>query len=394
VIHSQRPAAPSVVPVIVAGICAFITLFAPQPILPLLSGFFHASKIMVSLTVTASTIGVALAAPVMGQVADRIGRRRVIVASAITLALATLLTATSPNLPMLILWRFLQGVATPGVFSVTTAYIHDEWPAMSAASAIAAYVSGTIAGGFSGRLIVGLTAERLGWRWAFVVLGCVSLAMSSYLWAFLPHGSKFSRPESRTHILHGILLHLQNRELVAAYSVGLCVLFSLTAMFTYVTFHLAARPFELGPASLGFIFVVYLAGVIVTPIAGRRIDRDGHKIMLMRSAAIGATGSLLSLIPTVWAVIAGLTVCSTGVFIAQAAATSFVGVAAKTNRALALGLYVSFYYGGGSLGGVAPGWLWQRFGWDGCVALVITVQMLVALVAWTLWPPRTATTVN
>src|SRR6202030_2283015 len=130
------------------------------------------------------------------------------------------------------------------------------------------------------------------------------------------------------------------KQLVAAYSVGSCVLFSLTAMFTYVTFYLAAAPFSLGAGSIGSIFVVYLVGAAVTPVAGKRMDRDGHRKMLIRAALIGASGALLSLIPSLWAVIAGLAICSTGVFIAQAAATSYVGVAAKHDRALALGLYV------------------------------------------------------
>ena len=116
----------------------------------------------------------------MGRIADRAGRKRVIVFSAATLGIATLLTATSTSLGALLFWRFVQGVATPGVFSVTTAYVHDEWPAARAASAISAYVSGTIVGGFSGRLIAGFTAEHFswriaGWRWAFIVLGCISL---------------------------------------------------------------------------------------------------------------------------------------------------------------------------------------------------------------------------
>ncbi len=385
---SARIAVPSVVPVVLAGVCAFITLFAPQPILPLLADVFHASKVMISLTVTASTIGVALAAPIMGQIADRVGRKRVIVLSAMTLGIATLLTATSTGLGALLFWRFVQGVATPGVFSVTTAYVHDEWPLTRAASAISAYVSGTIVGGFSGRVIVGFTAEHLGWHWAFVVLGCISLIIGAYLWAFLPPESKFVRPTEPTRIVNGILQHLRNPELVAAYSVGSCVLFSLTAMFTYVTFHLAAPPFSLGSGFIGSIFVVYLVGAAVTPIAGRRMDRDGHRIMLIRAAVIGAAGALVSLIPSVWTVVAGLAICCTGVFIAQAAATSFVGVAAKSNRALALGLYVSFYYGGGSFGGTAPGWLWQRFGWSGCVGLVVAVQMLIAVLAWRMWETK------
>jgi len=344
---------------------------------------------MISLMVTASTLGVALAAPLIGQIADRVGRKRIIVLSASTLGIATLLTATSTNLGALLFWRFIQGVATPGVFSVTTAYVHDEWPAGHVASAISAYVSGTIVGGFSGRVIAGFTAERWGWHWAFIVLGCTSLAIAAYLWAFLPAERHFALPRAPAglinDLINGVLDHLRNKQLAAAYSVGSCVLFSLTALFTYVTFRLAAPPFSLGPDLIGSIFVVYLVGAVVTPIVGRCIDRDGHGRMLIRAAVLGVAGALLSLVPNLWAVIAGLAICSCGTFIAQASTTSFVGTAAKHNRALALGLYVSFYYAGGSLGGTAPGWLWQTFGWPGCVALVVAVQMVIARVAWTRW---------
>jgi YNFM family putative membrane transporter len=373
---------PSVIPVVLAGFCAFLTLFAPQPILPMLAGIFHASKVMISLMVTASTVGVALAAPAMGQIADRAGRKQVIVLSASTLGIATLLTATSTTLGALLFWRFVQGVATPGVFSVTTAYVHDEWPPARAASAISAYVSGTIVGGFSGRVISGFTAEHWGWHWVFIVLGCINISIAAYLAVCLPAGRTFGYSTAPIGMTDALLDHLRNKQLLAAYCVGSCVLFSLTALFTYVTFHLAAPPFSLSPEWIGSIFVVYLAGAVVTPIVGRRIDKDGYGKMLVRAAAVGAAGALLSLVPNVWAVIAGLAICSSGVFIAQASATTFVGVAAKHNRALALGLYVSFYYAGGSFGGTAPGWLWQRFGWPGCVALVVAVQIVIAIVAW------------
>lgn len=336
---------------------------------------------MISLMITASTIGVALAAPVMGRVADRIGRKRVIVLSALVLGTATVLLATSTSLAMLLLWRFMQGIATPGVFSVTTAYVHDEWPAQRTGSAIAAYVSGTIIGGFSGRVLVGLVAQRWNWQWAFALLGGISLAIAGYLALWLPKESGFARPETDVNALDAMTGHLRNPRLVAAYAIGFCVLFTQIAIFTYVTFHLAAPPFLLSPALLGSIFVVYLVGAAVTPLAGRRIDKSGHLQMLIFAAVLGASGALITLISNIWMVVAGLALCSCGVFISQTSATSFVGAAAKENRALALGLYVTFYYAGGSFGGVAPGWLWASFGWAGCVALVVLVQIVIGSVA-------------
>ena len=93
----HRP--PSTFPVVLAGFTAFLDLYATQPLLPLLMRVFQASHFAVSLTVTASTVGVAIAAPVVGRVADLIGRKRVIIGSAfvVTAALVFVLTvAGSP----------------------------------------------------------------------------------------------------------------------------------------------------------------------------------------------------------------------------------------------------------------------------------------------------------
>ena len=62
---------------------------------------------------------------------------------------------------------FLQGLVTPGVFGVAVAYINDEWPPHRAGAGAGYYLSGTIAGGVTGRLGAGFIAEYFGWRWIF-----------------------------------------------------------------------------------------------------------------------------------------------------------------------------------------------------------------------------------
>ena len=74
-----------------AGYCAFINLYSPQSILPLLSEEFHASAAEVSTIITVSTLAVALTAPFTGAVADVLGRKRVIVAAMFVLVIPTLM---------------------------------------------------------------------------------------------------------------------------------------------------------------------------------------------------------------------------------------------------------------------------------------------------------------
>ncbi|HEV2983707.1 MAG TPA: MFS transporter [Vicinamibacterales bacterium] len=373
------------VPVMLAGFAAFVDLYATQPLLPLLARTFHASSFDVSLTITAPTVAVALAAPGIGRLADTLGLRRVIVGSAFAIAAATALAATSASLSQLIFWRFVQGLVTPGVFAGTVAYIHELWPATHSGRGTAAYMTGTIAGGFTGRAVAGLVAADASWTASFVALAAINLAVAAALAIWLPPDSRAARRAASERRSSSLGAHLRNPQLIATYAIGFCVLFTQVAMFTYVTFHLAAPPFSLSTVALGWLFVVYLVGIVVTPFGGRWIDRYGHRTGLALAMGIGAVGALLTLAPWLPAIVAGLALCSTGVFIAQAATSSYIGAVTTKDRALAVGLYSTFYYAGGSVGGAAPSAFWSRGGWPACVALIVLVQCAGVAIALTQW---------
>jgi MFS transporter, YNFM family, putative membrane transport protein len=379
----MRP--PRTLPVVLAGFAAFLDLYATQPLLPLLARTFDASTFEVGLTVTAPTIAVALFAPIIGRLADTLGLRRVIVGSSFLLALATALAATSVTLRQLIFWRFIQGVVTPGIFAGTIAYVHEMWPRSNAGRATAAYQTGTVLGGFTGRAVAGLVAADVNWHVSFLALGALTLAVAFALLAWLPSERDSRRPHPPP--VHGSSLaqHLRNPQLFTTYAIGFCVLFTQVAMFTYVTFYLAAPPFRLSTVALGWLFVVYLVGAAATPFGGRIIDRYGHRVGLAAAMAIGGAGALTTLTPWLPAIVAGLALTCTGVFIAQATTSSYIGAVTTRDRALAVGLYSTFYYAGGSLGGAVPAALWNAGGWRACVALVVLLQALGVAIALTFW---------
>jgi predicted MFS family arabinose efflux permease len=342
--------------------------------------------------VTATTIGVALSAPLVGRIADLIGKRLVIVSAAFLLALATLLAATSSTLAQVIVWRFVQGVVTPGVFAVAVAYIHDRWDGARAATTTAAYVTGTVIGGFIGRVISGQAAALWGWRWSFVAVGSMSMCCAIALALTLPRDAGAVAPGQSADEGSGLRAQgsglwsrLTSRQLLGTYAAGFCVLFTQIATFTYITFHLAAPPFLLSTAALGWLFAVYLAGAVVTPISGRWINAYGHRAALVIAMALGAGGSLLTLGHALVGVVIGLALVCSGVFVAQAAANGYIGVAARRDRGLAVGMYATCYYIGGSVGGALPALFFSTGGWPACVALIVLVQLTTAALGWTFW---------
>ena len=246
-------------PVVLAGFCSFLSLFATQPLLPEFIRIFHGTKASVSLTVGAATMGVAVAAPLIGSIADRFGRKRVILLSAWMVALASFGAATATSLPILIAWRFVQGLVTPGVFAVTIAYIQEEWAGAGTGAATAAYVSGTVLGGFSSRLISGYVANWSNWHLSFVALGATGAAGALLLGRLLPTEARFTRDANVGSLLAGAVEHLRNRKLLGTYAAGFCILFSLLGSFTFITFYLSAPPFFFSSGALGSLFFVILS---------------------------------------------------------------------------------------------------------------------------------------
>ena len=359
-----------------AGMCTFLTVYSTQPLLPLLRQVFHASELEVSLTVSATIFATALTAPLIGMIAERRGRKKVIVPSLFLLTIPTALAATSTSLGALIFWRFVQGLFVPGVIAVILAYVNEEWAGRGVGRAMSAYVAGTVLGGFLGRFLSGIIATHWHWRATFVVLAAMNLAGAVVVRAWLPLAKNFVRAEHLQQVLDHAKEHLRNPRLLANFGMGATALFALVGCFTYTNFYLAAAPFRLNSAQLGSIFFVYLLGVVITPQSGRFLDRFGFRHTALFYCAMMIAGLLLTLVRSLPIVIIGLAIFSSGVFVAQAAATVQTGAIAGRSRSSAAGLYVAFYYLGGGVGATLTDWFWRWKAWSGCVLLFATVSLL------------------
>lgn len=359
-----------------AGLCTFLNMYDTQPLLPYLRRLYHCSEIAVSFTVSATILAVALAAPLVGLLAESVGRKKVIVPSLYLLTVPTLLAATSQNLHQLIFWRFMQGLFVPGVIVVMMAYIGEEFAGAYVGRAMAAYITGTVLGGFAGRYISGVVAHHFDWREAFLVIGLVNLAGAIMVQRWLPKARSFVRSAAVRHSLADAGQHLRNRRLLAVYGMGFAALFCLVGAFTYANFYLADPPYHLNSEQLGSVFFVYLLGVVITPLSGKFLDHYGMRHTAVAAFAFMVAGLLLTLARSLPVIIAGLAVFSSGVFIFQAVGTVQTGIVAGRARSSAAGLYVTFYYIGGSLGAIVTGWAWGAGSWRACVWLLMSVGAL------------------
>jgi len=371
-----------------AGYCCFINLYSPQAILPLLSVEFGAGPAEIAHIITASTLAVALTAPFTGSAADTVGRKRIIVAAMFLLTVPTVMVALAADLQAVVFWRFIQGLVLPAIFTVTIAYIGEEWQREEATAAAGIYTSGASFGGFSGRFIAGIVTDLSDWRMAFFVLAAMTLIGAFAVALLLPRERKFVRSEGIVQSLRQMLRHFRNGQLVATYAVGFGVLFNFIATFTYVSFLLAGPPYNLSPTWLAIIFVTYLTGVTLTPWVGVAVTHYGRRRFMIRVLAAWLVGAILLLVPSIWAIVAGLALCAGCGLLTQAVSTGYVTITAKAGKSSAVGLYVTSFYIGGAFGAALGGLAWVWAGWVACVALVGAMLAVMAAIIWFVWTRR------
>ncbi|NVZ19559.1 MFS transporter [Pseudomonas costantinii] len=359
------------------GCAAFLNLYATQSILQTFAAQFHISAKTAGWSITVTTLAVAITAPFVSRLTGRFEQRTVIAVAALLLAVPALMTAYADSFTEVLVWRFVEGMLIPVVFATSVAYIGDRWRGGAVTEVTSLYVAGTVLGGFAGRFVTGVMTEYVGWREAFELLAALSLMVGGFIQFLLPTNRQQTSAvkASRSGIFH--------KPLLAAYAVGFCVLFSQVAAFTYAGLYLGLPPFSLGPAALGTLYMVFLLALIVIPIAGRLSKARPHAELLTVAAVLGVSGSALTLMPSLGCIVVGLALSSTGVFLAQAAANAFITATARDNKAGAVGVYLTCYYLGGSCGAIAPALIWERWGWAGCVTLIIGFQLLTLLIALT-----------
>ena len=134
--------------------------------------------------------------------------------------------------------------------------------------------------------------------------------------------------------------------------------------------------------------MVYLLGVVITPMAGRVILRLGVRLTVLLAMGVSACGVLLTLVHPAWGIVVALTIASSGVFITQSAIMSFIGYRITSGRSLASGLYYSAYYCGGFSGAWLGGIAYTYGGWPATVATLLASQVLGWGVAWRFIPHR------
>ncbi|TYO97114.1 YNFM family putative membrane transporter [Geothermobacter ehrlichii] len=358
-----------------ATLLTLSTLYAPQPLLPVLAAEFGVSRDAIALLTTLTFIPLALAPLGYGYLLEAVEPRRVLRVCFLLLGLSAFVFAVSGSYALLLAVRLFQGMLVPALLTSLMTYVSRRSQSGEVQRTMAAYIAATILGGFLGRLCSGAIAGWLHWRASFWLLGA-SLLLCAVLLGRLPPagGLALTRPRARL-----VLDVLRNGFFLRIYLAVFCLFLAFAAVMNFIPFRLTDISRHADEFRIGLMYSGYLMGVVTSLSAVRLARRFGGELpALLVGFSVYCVAILLLSVPRVAVLFADMFLFCGAMFLVHATASGWLNRFAGSHKGMVNGLYIAFYYGGGALGSSAPGPVYSRFGWNG-VIVMLAVFALVGL---------------
>mgnify|MGYP001193091104 CR=1 FL=1 len=364
-----------------ATIVTICSLYAAQPIQPVFQREFQLSSLQAILFTTLMMAPLGCAPLFYGYLLEAFSAKLLVRWALALLGLLEFVFALTNDYVSLLLLRAVQGLIIPAILTSLMSYISYSSAREEVQHSIAMYVGATIIGGFLGRFLSGLSTELFGWRIFFFVLG-VLLLIASYLLSCLERDVKMTYARPRFAEVAGLL---RQGEFLWLYLAIFCLFFVFSALMNILPFELRKVGTLFGEAGVGLLYLGYSMGVFVS-FNSRRIIRLFGSETTAIGAGIGIffIGTMIFMVERYSVMFLAMFVFCTGSFLAHSLLSGFVNKLARDNKAIANGVYISFYYMGGTIGSFLPGYFFERFGWQVFLASLLCVLVLAMLFVYRL----------
>jgi DHA1 family multidrug resistance protein-like MFS transporter len=324
--------------------------------------------------------------PIWGRMADRYGRKLMVLRSSFAIGICTLLMGLSQNVWHLLALRALMG-AFAGFTSASVVLVASQVPERRLGYSLGLLSTGQLVGSLLGPVLGGGVADLTGsYRLPFFTAGTISLAAFLLCWRIVPE--RFSPPKEKArHVsfISSFRIMTRARGMSSLVLVLLLTQFGVQAIQPVITLFVqdlvGSRP---DLATLGGIAfsATGLAGVLAVPLLGRGSDRFGERSVLLISIA----GAALLTVPQAF-------VSNYWVFVAERFGVGlFVGgilpaanaliskLTSASDRGLIFGMTSSAYFLGNSMGPLTGGAVAAAFGlhW----VFLLTALLLAINLAW------------
>ncbi|MCX7587477.1 MFS transporter [Phenylobacterium sp. 58.2.17] len=366
-----------------AAAVATSTSYTVQPELGVIAADLGASLASTSAAAGLPIVGYLLGLALLVPLVDRVRPHKLVSAQLAALAGALGLAAVATSVFVFGAGLLLSGIcASTGAQMSTLAAKHS--PADRQGRALGVVTAGISAGILLGRMLGGGLTDLVGWRAMLLLVAAACLACAGVGRAVLPRGVIRAPGSWLSGLLSTPGLLRARPDLLGAAVAGGLWFFAFSLIWVGVSLALSLPPHGLSPTVVGLYSLAGIAGMLVTPAAGRMADRFGSRPIVLAGllTALVCTVAMWPALGSAPLLLAALALFDAGLFAAQVANQRRVLSMDPLRPAQMNSTYMVIYFVGGSLGAAAGGPIVSLLGWPAAViaaALAILAALALAI---------------
>jgi len=161
--------------------------------LPHMQADLSASQDQINWVLTSYIVASAIALPISGWLADKVGRKRLLLVSVVGFTIASVLCATATSLTEMVVFRAFQGVSGAFIVPLAQATLFDINPREKHGQAMALFGGGVMIGPILGPVLGGWLTDNYNWRWVFLVNLPVGILCTLVMLRFMPKTATHKR---------------------------------------------------------------------------------------------------------------------------------------------------------------------------------------------------------
>jgi DHA2 family multidrug resistance protein len=155
--------------------------------LPHIQGSVSAAQDQITWVLTSYIIATAIMTPLSGWLTQKFGRKRIVLISIIGFTVASMLCGIATNLPEIVIFRVLQGIAGASTMPLAQSVMLDIYPQSQLPTVMAVWSSAVIIGPILGPAVGGWLTEYYSWRWAFYINVPIGVLAVAAIFIFMDH---------------------------------------------------------------------------------------------------------------------------------------------------------------------------------------------------------------
>lgn len=353
------------------------------PLLPEIERRTGASDAELGIALAAYAIPILVVSLPFGRLADKAGRRPLLLSGLALTAAGSILIALSDALVPLIIGRAVQGIGSAASWIAALALVSDLAPPGRKGAAIGFALAANSAGAIAGPALGGLTGDVLGFEFPFLLVAGVTVMLAMVGWVFLPQRPRSEVERSETRFRDVARLVSSTSVLPATLIVvGGAGVLGLVEVVVPLD---GDERLGLSAAAIGSLFAATIAlDALAAPIAGGASDRLGRvPVAFLGLVVLAASTAMLAVLGGVGGLIAGLAVFGVGVSTAFAAAVPWLDDAFGTlDKGFGYGFLNVIYAAGYSIGPLLAGFALEASGpalaYWAATAVIALVAVLLA----------------